>query len=573
MSRAVEVVKPLRVVDLSRYNLPDRYREVLTNEKLQMQLKRKYDLPEEARVIKPSLSVCPVCVKRIPSVVYEENGAIWLKKTCPEHGTFEDLYWGNAEMYYYFLQWDRPEYIAKGLANPYTDLEFYRDMGSCPSGCGLCPVHKSNTVLAIIDVTNRCNMACPVCFATAGASGHVYEPTIEQIEYMLRTLRAQKPWPPNAIQLSGGEPTLRDDLPEVVRIAKKLGFTHVEVNTNGVRLANDIEYYKALLDAGVSTLYLQFDTIDEGNEGVWRHRLYHPKAYRLTKERVIENARKLGHRSIVLVVTLAKNYNDRDLGKIIDFAVRNRDVVRWVNIQPVSFSGRARLYSKEELRKYRITIPDTIIEIEKQTNGVINRWDWRPTNWPVAMAKMVEALTESPKPLFSMNPMCGAATFIYYDEDEGRLYPITKLVDVDAFERGAWDVYRTAAKGGVYRHAAKLKALKLLKAVKHKRVKELLYDVLVKKDYDSLGRFFFNVVGLGIMHFMDTMNYDIERVQRCDIHYATPDGRVFPFCTYNVVGHREKVEQSFKMDPKTWTKITGIPLTGWSRQKFLKTHT
>lgn len=559
---------PRRLVDLSRYNLAERYKSTLLNEKWQTALKRQFGLHENTRVVKATLSLCPVCNARIPAVVYEENGAIWLKKRCPEHGVFEDLYWGDAEMYYYFLQWDRPEYIAKGLANPYTDLEFYKDMGACPEGCGLCPVHKSNTVLAIIDVTNRCNMACPVCFANAGAAGYVYEPTLEQIEYMLRTLRAQKPWPPNAVQISGGEPTLRDDLPEIVRMAKRLGFTHIEINTNGIRLANDIEYYKALLDAGISSLYLQFDTINEQNEGVWRHRLYHPKAYRLIRERVVENARKLGHRSIVLVVTLARNYNDKDLGSIIDFAIQHRDVVRWVNIQPVSFSGRARLYSKEELRKYRITIPDTIIEIEKQTGGVISRWDWRPTNWPVAVAKMVEALTDSPKPLFSMNPMCGAATFIYYDEDEKRIYPITKLVDVDAFERGAWDVYYTAVKGGVYKQVAKVKALKLLKAVKHKRVKDLIYDFLVKKDYDSLGRFFFNVVGIGIMHFMDTMNYDVERVQRCDIHYATPDGRVFPFCTYNVVGHREKVESSFRIDPRTWVKVTGLSLTGWSKQKF-----
>jgi len=572
MSRQVAVQiqekQPTGLVDISKYSLPERYKSTLLNEKWQTTLKRQYGLSEHTRVVKATLSLCPVCNRRIPAVVYEENGAIWMKKRCPEHGVFEDLYWGDAEMYYFFLQWDRPEYIAKGLANPYTDLEFYKDMGSCPEGCGLCPVHKSNTVLAIIDVTNRCNMACPICFANAGAAGYVYEPTLEQMEYMLRTLRAQKPWAPNAIQISGGEPTLRDDLPEIVRMARKLGFTHVEINTNGIRLANDIEYYKALLDAGMSTLYLQFDTIDEKNEGVWRHRMYHPKAYRAIKEKVIENARKLGHRSIVLVVTLARNYNDKDLGKIIDFAIQNRDVVRWVNIQPVSFSGRARLYSKEELRKYRITIPDAIIEIEKQTGGLISRWDWRPTNWPVAFAKMVEALTDSPKPLFSMNPMCGAATFIYYDEDEKRIYPITKLVDVDAFEKGAWDIYRTAVKGGIYKQAAKIKALKLLKAVKHKKLKDLIYEVLVKRDYESLGKFFFNVVGIGIMHFMDTMNYDIERVQRCDIHYATPDGRVFPFCTYNVVGHREKIESSFKVDAKTWMMATGLSLTGWSKQKF-----
>ncbi len=64
------------------------------------------------------------------------------------------------------------------------------------------------------------------------------------------------------------------------------------------------------------------------------------------------------------------------------------------------------------------------------------------------------------------------------------------------------------------------------------------------------------------MHFMDVMNFDVERIQRCDIHYATPDGRVIPFCTYNNF-HRERIEQSFRVDPKVWTKIASVSPIGW----------
>ena len=176
---------------------------------------------------------------------------------------------------------------------------------------------------------------------------------------------------------------------------------------------------------------------------------------------------------------------------------------------------------------------------------------------------MAEALTGKAKPLFSNNPVCGAATFVYYDEDSRDIVPVTKLVDVDAFERTAWDVYYTAIRGGVWRQIAKTKALKLLKTVKDKRLKGLLYDLVVKKDYDSLARFMFNVVGIGIMHFMDVYNFDIERIQRCDIHYASPDGRIMPFCTHNNF-HREKIEQAYKIDPSVWTKITGKSLTGFA---------
>ncbi len=544
-----------QLVDISRFKMPESYKRILFNEKIQENWKKQFKLPQGVRVIKTSTSVCPVCNRQLPMVVYEEGGSIWLQKTCPEHGTFTDMYWGDAEMYYYFLQWDNPDYIGKGVANPNTTLEYYEEAGGCPFGCGLCPVHKTNTALAIIDVTNRCNMKCPVCFANAFAAGYVYEPTLEQIEYMMRTLRNEKPWAPNALQLSGGEPTIRNDLPEIVSMAKRLGFDHIEVNTNGIRVANEPDFYKKLLDAGVSTLYLQFDTINPNNKGVWRHRLYDPKAYAALKNKVIENARKLNHHSLVLVVTMAKNYNEKDIGEILDFAIKNRDVVRWINVQPVSFSGRAKTdYTKDELRNFRITIPDVIIEVEKQTGGKISRWDWRPVNWPVALGKMMEVLTGKPKPLFTNNPVCGASTFIYYDEDQKDIVPITKLVDVDAFEKDIWDIYNTAVKGGLWTQVGKVKTLKLLRHVKHKAVRDLLQDVLISKSYDALGKFMMNVVGLGIMHFMDTMNFDVQRIQRCDIHYAEPDGRIVPFCTLNNF-HREKIEHSFKVDSKEWLRL------------------
>ncbi len=540
-----------KLVDLSKFNLPSQYLRYILDRDLQERLKVRYKLEGNVRIVKTTLSVCPVCTKVINAVVYEEDNAIWMRKYCPEHGYFTDLYWGDAEMYYYYIQWDRVNYLGCGVTNPNTDWKYYREHKGCPFACGLCPIHRSNTILAIIDVTNRCNMRCPICFANAAVSGYVYEPSLEEIDSMLRVLRSEKPWAPNAIQFSGGEPTLRNDLPEMIRLAKKYGFDHVEVNTNGIRLAYDIDYYKALMEAGMSTIYLQCDTLNENNDKILRYRKYDPKAYVKTRLKVIENARKIGHKSVVLVVTAAKEFNDKDLGGIVKFAIENRDVVRWVNIQPIAFAGRAREYSKEELRRLRITIPDVIIEIEKQTNGVISRWDWRPVNWPVAFAKALEVVTGKEKPLFTNNPVCGASTFIYYDEDEKKAIPITKLVDVDAFEKLSWEVYNTATKRGLWKHLAKVKLLKLIKYVKHKTVKNLLLEVILKRDYAALRDFMFNVVGLGIMHFMDVFNYDLQRVRRCTIHYATPDGRIIPFCTLNNF-HREKIERKYSMSVREW---------------------
>ncbi len=497
---------------------------------------------EETKFEMTTTSICPDCMSKIPMMVYEENGVIYLEKTCPEHGKFEDVYWGDAELFKWFYdKWYDPRYVGNGLENPQS-----KTVRGCPFDCGVCPEHKTPTILGIIDVTNRCNLACPICFAYVGAANYVYEPTYEQIVDMIKLLRSNRPWACNALQFSGGEPTLRNDLPEMIRDAGNLGITHVEVNTNGIRLASDVEYFKKLLDAGLSTLYLQFDGL---RDDIYRKTRARADLVQV-KERVLENSRKVGLDSIVLVVTLAKNVNDGDLGSIIDYAVKNHDVVRCINIQPVSMAGKAR---KDEMRKMRITIPDTINEIEKQTGGLVSRWDWRPVDWPTPFAKGMGILKNKTYPEFTIHPMCGAATFLVVEED-GSYKPITKYLNVDKFADVFWDVYYSGAKGK--KTMAKMKMLKLVPMAKSGLVMGLISDIIRHGSYEALGKLMRRIVMIGIMHFQDVWNFDLDRVQRCAIHYVTPDMKIRSFCTYNSI-HRPNVEKQFAVPIAEWTKKTG----------------
>lgn len=502
-------------------------------------------MQEEGKFETYSTSVCPECLNKIPMRIYEENGVIFLEKTCPKHGKFEDVYWGDAELFkWFYSNWYNAKYAGTGLENPHTKM-----VKGCPYDCGLCTQHKSHTVLGIIDVTNRCNMACPVCFAYAGAVNYVYEPTYEQVVDMVKLLRSNKPWACNALQFSGGEPTIRNDLPQLIAEAKKAGITHVEVNTNGLRLAEDLDYFKRLLDAGLSTLYLQFDGL---REEIYKKTRARTDLVQI-KQKVLENARKIGLDSIVLVVTLARGVNDKDLGDIVCYAVENHDVVRCVNIQPISMAGRAR---KDEMRKMRITVPDTIKLIEEQTNGKITRQDWRPVNWPVPVSKGMEILKSRAYPEFTMHPMCGAATFVVVEEN-GSYKPITQYVDVERFAEIFWNIYYSGVKGK--RTIAKMKMLEFVPMVKSPLVRGLLKDVIIKGSYEALGKFMRKIVMVGIMHFMDVWNMDLDRVQRCVIHYATPDGKIRPFCTYNSL-HRNNVEKQFAVSVNEWTEKMGKKL-------------
>jgi uncharacterized radical SAM superfamily Fe-S cluster-containing enzyme len=173
---------------------------------------------ELTNIDKKVSSICPVCLKILLAHIFQDGNKIFIEKTCEDHGNFKDLYWSDAALYNKFYQYFNE---GKNIDNP---IESKR---GCPFDCGLCENHLTSTLLANIDLTNRCNMSCPVCFANSG--GLINEPEIDQIKTMMLTLRSQKPVPCSAIQFSGGEPTLRKDLPKIVEMAKNMGFTQVQI--------------------------------------------------------------------------------------------------------------------------------------------------------------------------------------------------------------------------------------------------------------------------------------------------------------------------------------------------------
>ncbi len=484
--------------------------------------------------IKQTKSICPECFTVLDASIYEKEGKVYIEKTCPKHGKSNELYWSDYDQY---LRAEKFRKEGGGLENPRTQT-----VKGCPQDCGICPEHKSHTGLAIIDITNRCNLRCPVCFANAAAAGYVYEPTKSQIKEMMQNLRQNSPVPANALQFSGGEPTIREDLPELVKMAKDLGFRHIEVNTNGIRLAQSADYCKSLDEAGVSTIYLQFDGLTDD-------------VYKFTrgvdllekKMRAIENCREAGLHSIVLVVTLVKGVNDNQIGDIIRFAVENFDVIRCINVQPVSLCGRL---PEEEREKMRITIPDFMHLCEVQTGGQVKKIDFYPVPTVVPIAQAIGAIKHKRYVEFTAHPHCGMATYLFVEN--GKYTPITHYGNVEKFVKAMEKVWEEAQKGHVTR--AKMRLLGALRYVKFSLLRKHLGPVLKDGSYEALGDLQRKTILLSSMHFMDPYNFDLDRVQSCCIHYAVPDGRIIPFCTMNSI-HRAEIE-----------KRLGIPLADWKKK-------
>ena len=485
-------------------------------------------------LIKKTHSLCPICKSVLDADIIEEEGKVWIKRTCPEHGTFRHVYWSDPVLYHRFAQYDT---IGSGVANPQN----IAPPDKCPSSCGLCNNHHSQTLLANIDLTNRCNLDCDFCFANARACGFVYEPTFDEIVSMMQVLRNEKPVPAPAVQFSGGEPTMRADLVEIIKKAKEMGFPQVQIATNGVLLAKDPELAKNLKDAGLSTVYLHFDGVSPGTNP---HLKIHTKA--------LEHLALVGL-GVVLVPTVIRGRNDQELGEIIKFAADHISVVRGVNFQPVAFTGAA---SDDDLEKSRITIPEVLECIENQTNAVIKKDDFYPVPCVLPFSDLVEAYTGRPQVRFTAHQHCGAATYVFITKDG--LVPVNRMVDVESFFAAIEQMAETLKKGGtINKYKALLEGVKQL----HDSFKKgeqgnttefwkMIGKTLIGQNFDALREFHWNALFIGTMHFMDRYNYDLERVQRCCIHYATPDGRLIPFCTYNSGPvYREQVWKKFSKKP------------------------
>jgi uncharacterized radical SAM superfamily Fe-S cluster-containing enzyme len=379
------------------------------------------------------------------------------------------------------------------------------------------------------------------CFAHAGKAGYVYEPTQEEIREMMMNLRSNRPVPAPALQFAGGEPTVRKDLPELIKMAKEVGFPHVQIASNALLLAQK-GYPKKLVEAGLSTVYMQFD-------GVTPEPYIAARGVNLLSQKLkaLERCREEGLHSIVLVPTLVRGVNHEQVGDIIRFAVENNDIIRCVNFQPVSITGRIDYEKRQEMR---ITIPDLMQLAEEQTDGLIKRSDWFPVPFVVPLARALGEYSGKPAVEFSTHPACGMATFIVI-EDDGSFVPITKYVEVEKFLGSLEKMSKDFEKGKRWR--GKMRGL--ISAMRFFKKRGLLFNLansfLRNKDYSSLSEFMKRIIMIGSMHFQDPYNLDLERLERCSIHYAVPDGRIVPFCSMNTL-HREKIEKKFAIPIEEW---------------------
>lgn len=452
------------------------------------------EIMEESLVIGETKSLCPVCMGPIGARKVAKNGHVYMVKECPEHGSFMAIIWrADAEHY---TNWGKVSEPAVGPLTSITEV----DKG-CPFDCGICPDHKANACTMVMEVTRGCNLRCPVCFASAEAHEND-EPDLQKIQGMFQKILEVAGNP--AVQLSGGEPTIRDDLPQIISLGRQMGLEHILVNTNGIRIAEDRNYLRRLVDSGAGTIYLQFDGVtDDVYQYTRGANLFQ------SKSGAIRSCAREGV-GVILVVTLTPAANSHQMGDIIRFAKKWIPTVRGVHFQPISYLGRYPIMPRDE---DRITIPDVLSGLAQQTDGELKEENFLPRR--------------------SQDAHCSFSSLFVLEGD--KLKPVTrKISDVmvdgrSAFRRAPWE----SARSFMSTHwrlsepeTQNADACSCSQPTGPKGDGELpLWDNISARIQTS---------GLSItcMPFQDVWNLDLERLKRCCAHVVTPDPLIVPFCSF-----------------------------------------
>jgi uncharacterized radical SAM superfamily Fe-S cluster-containing enzyme len=476
------------------------------------------------------VSLCEQCLRRIEAKHVIRENEVWMYKWCPQHGTSKVLIASDAK----YWRAGREVYIKP----PEMPLQFSTEMHwGCPYDCGLCPDHMQHSCLTILEVTDECNLACPVCYADSGPHRRTQRdlPTIER---MLDAIVANE-GEPDVVQISGGEPTIHPQFFDILDAAKRRPIRHLMLNTNGIRIATEPGFAERLARyAPGFEVYLQFDSFEREALVMLRG-----ADLRQIRERALERLNAVGL-STTLVVTVARGVNDTEVGKIVEYAA-NQSCVRGVTLQPIHFAGRTDGVSVDAAR---LTLTEVRQKILDQT-GLFTAEDIIPVPCnPDALAMGYALKTGAgivPLTRF-IGPevlLAGDRNTIVFESDRNLKDHVFKLFSTSHGPEG---------------QAAGLSAL--MCCLPLVRAPEGV-------TYDKVFRIL-------IMAFMDAVSFDVRAMKKSCVHIVQPDGRIIPFESYNLLyrDERQAVLQQRRREAEIASGRKTIPIVGTRKSATTRTE-
>jgi uncharacterized radical SAM superfamily Fe-S cluster-containing enzyme len=441
-------------------------------------------------------SLCHICYRKVEAKVIVQDDCVYLQKWCPEHKLQKVLISTDADYYKLCRETLKPGQMPLKFNTP---IKY-----GCPFDCGLCPDHEQHSCLTLIEITDQCNLTCPICYSES--SPRRTHRSFEQIEFMLDAV-VRNEGEPDVVQISGGEPTIHPDFFKILDAAKSRPIKHLMLNTNGIRIAQDADFAKRLADYMPGfEIYLQFDSFEPNA----LHEL-RGADLRDIRAKAIEHLNE-HNISTTLVVTLKKGVNDHEIGKIIDYALKQR-CVRGVTFQPVQIAGRRENFDPA---------------VDRLTLGEVRRQI-------LAQSSVFKPSDIVPVPC---HPDCLAMAYALKFGDE--VVPLTSMIDPKVLLHGQGNTIVYERDPKIREQMFKLFSTAASPTSSATSLKQLLCCLPLVEAPDSIG--YQNIFRIIIMQFLDAYNFDVRSVKKTCVHIAHPDGRIIPFDTYNMF-YRDEKEQ------------------------------
>jgi len=446
-----------------------------------------------------AVSICSACYRKVEGKIIFQDDKVFMVKRCPAHGVEKVLIADDVDYY----RRCREVFIKPPeMPNAYnTPVKW-----GCPYDCGLCADHEQHSCLSLVEITDYCNLQCPVCYAESGPGRQQFR-SLKQIEQMLDAV-VRNEGEPDVVQLSGGEPTLHPEFFAALDLAKARPIRHLMVNTNGIRIAREEGFARRLAEYMPDfEVYLQFDSFE-------REALLELRGadLRSVREQALERLNRLGI-STTLVVTLKKGLNDGEIGRIIDYALR-QPCVRGVTFQPIQAAGRLERYDPAT---DRLTLTEVRRRILEQTSV------FRPEDI-------------IPVPCHPDSLAMGYALKL-----DGRVIPLTSLIDPQVLINGRRNTIVFEQDDELRSHLFKLFATNHSPGSGAASLRDLLCCLPLASVPDGLG--YENIFRVLVMQFIDAYAFDVRSVKKSCVHIVHPDGRLIPFDTYNLF-YRDGLEQT-----------------------------
>ena len=461
-------------------------------------------------------SLCPDCMEVVPAKIITFGKRVYFRKRCPTHGERDDFVCSDAAW------WDRGEGHTPSVLPLSRSTAHQR---GCPHDCGLCPDHEQHTCIGLVELTDRCNLSCPMCFASSGPGGkdHSMTDIIASLDRLIAVEgRAE------VCQLSGGEPTLHPQFEMVVDEALARPIDYVMVNTNGIRLAKDRELVAFLAQRRERVeIYLQWD--GEDDETLIRLR-GEPLAN--LKRRALD-ALEQAEINVTLVATLHPPVND-DFYASLWHQARTRSNVTGLSLQPATYSGR---HLRCEDLEGRITFPDVIRGLAAASGGSVVESDFSPL--PCAHPNCHQILLAA-RDGNTIVPLSRAASLrdnldliaggISFTPERAKQL---MQIFLDRMSHcgsdcgcGSTEPLRDVVTLGVAKQSMPpASANAPLDPVLERFFERVLLGQATAKD----------LLRITITSFLDAYNFDVRQVMKCCTHHVLPTGHVVPFCAYNTL--------------------------------------